>query len=159
MRALYPQRSERYGYAMSSLIDKLGTEPTRATVVAECCDLIDAQVKTKGFVIKSGYAAVKTIKKRFVPEVVDALLNEWLTEMQPHYDRWAVAKQSTFADYVISRSDDVAEDLLKVTDRRAEKSSHGTAKKMYSKMRDSAKKNVVEAIPDLARLIQKHLGS
>jgi hypothetical protein len=28
---------------------------------------------------------------------------------------------------------------------------------MYMKMRDSAKKNVVEAIPDLAKLIEKHL--
>jgi hypothetical protein len=141
----------------ASLIDKLGAEPLRVTVVSECCDLIDAQVKTKGFVIKSGYAAIKTIKKRFVPEVVDGLLNDWLAEMQPHYDKWVANPQSTFADYVIARSDDVAEDLLKVTDRRAEKSQHGTAKKMYVRMRDSAKKNVVEAIPDLARLIQKHL--
>ena len=28
---------------------------------------------------------------------------------------------------------------------------------MYFKMRDGAKKNVVEAIPDLAKLVQKHL--
>jgi hypothetical protein len=97
------------------------------------------------------------LKKRFVPEVVNALLDDWLTELQPHYERWQVAKQSTFADHVIARADDVAEDLLKVTDRRAEKSSHGTAKKMYGRLRDSAKKNVVEAIPELARLIQKHL--
>ena len=28
---------------------------------------------------------------------------------------------------------------------------------MYMKMRDSAKKNVVEAMPDLARTLEKHL--
>jgi hypothetical protein len=28
---------------------------------------------------------------------------------------------------------------------------------MYGRMRDSAKRNVVEAIPDLARLLEKHL--
>ena len=58
---------------------------------------------------------------------------------------------------MIARSDDVAEDLLRVTDERAEKTSHTTAKKMYGQMRDGAKRNVVEAIPDLARLIEKHL--
>jgi hypothetical protein len=141
-----------------TLIEQIAQEPVRSTVVEECCVLIDTQVKSKGFVIKSGYAAVKALKKRFVPEVVDGLLNDWLAELQPHYERWQTGKQSTFADYIISRSDDVAEDLLKVTDRRAEKSSHGTAKKMYGRLRDSAKKNVVEAIPDLARLIQKHLA-
>jgi hypothetical protein len=55
--------------------------------------------------------------------------------------------------------DDVAEDLLSVTDKRAENTTHTTAKKMYLKMRDGAKKNVIEAIPDLARLVEKHIGS
>ena len=40
--------------------------------------LIDLQVKQKNFVIKSAYAMIKGIKKKFVPEVVDALLDDWL---------------------------------------------------------------------------------
>ncbi|MGE0403140.1 MAG: hypothetical protein AB7T06_40915 [Kofleriaceae bacterium] len=123
-------------------------------------DLIDAQVKQKGFVIKSAYGVIKGIKKKFVPETVDALLDDWLGKLQPHYDKWASAPaQTTFSDYVIARSDDVAEDLLKVTDERAEKTSHTTAKKMYFKMRDGAKRNVVEAIPDLSKMIEKHLAA
>jgi hypothetical protein len=142
-----------------SLVERLGKEPIRTKVVDECVDLIEAQVKTKGFMIKSAYATIKALKKRFVPEVVDALLDDWLSKVQPHYDRWEAAKPGAFSDYVIARSDDVAEDLLSVTDVRAERSSHGTAKKMYARMRDSAKKNVVEAIPDLARLIERRLAS
>jgi hypothetical protein len=30
---------------------------------------------------------------------------------------------------------------------------------MYGRMRDGAKKNVIEAIPDLARMIEKHVPS
>jgi hypothetical protein len=60
---------------------------------------------------------------------------------------------------VIARSDDVAEDLLSVTDERAQKTTHTTAKKLYLRMRDSAKKNVVDAIPDLSRMIEKHLAA
>lgn len=142
---------------MSTLVDQLGKEPVRPQVIAECVELIDAQVKQKGFVIKSAYATIKAIKKRFVPEVVDSLLDDWLGKLQPHYERWAVTKPSSFADYVIARSEDVAEDLLSVTDARAEKTSHTTAKKMYLRMRDSAKKNVIEAIPDLSRMIERHL--
>ena len=108
--------------------------------------------------MKSAYATIKAIKKKFVPEVVDSLLDDWMSKLQPHYDKWAAAKQSTFSDYVIARSDDVAEDLLSVTDSRAEKTSHTTAKKMYMRMRDSAKKNVVEAIPELSRMIERHLS-
>jgi hypothetical protein len=142
---------------MSSLVEKLAKDPVRPLVISDCVELIDAQVKQKGFVIKSAYATIKAIKKRFVPEVVDGMLDEWLEKIQPHYDRWSSSKASTFADYVIARSDDVAEDLLSVTDARAERTSHTTAKKMYSRMRDGAKKNVVEAIPQLAQMIERHL--
>ncbi|HEY0255169.1 MAG TPA: hypothetical protein VGC41_26760 [Kofleriaceae bacterium] len=143
----------------STLVDTIGKDPVRPKVIEETVDLIDTQVKTKGFLIKGAYSTIKTIKKKFVPEVVDALLDDWLGKIEPHYEKWSTAKSSTFADYIIARSDDVAEDLLKVTDERAEKTSHTTARKMYARMRDSAKRNVVEAIPDLARLLEKHLNA
>jgi hypothetical protein len=144
---------------MPTLVDRLGKEPERASVIVDCVALIDAQVKTKGFFIKSAYSAVKAIKRRFVPEVVDALLDDWLGKLQPHYDKWAAAKTPPLSDFLVARSDDVAEDLLSVTDARAEKTTHTTAKKMYLRMRDGAKRNVVDSIPDLAKLIEKHLDS
>jgi hypothetical protein len=144
---------------MPSLVEHLGKEPVRARVVADCVDMIDGQVKQKGFVIKSAYATIKAIKKRFIPEVVDGLLDDWLAKVQPHYDKWAQGKVGAFSDFVIARSDDVAEDLLSVTDERAARTTHTTAKKMYERMRDSAKKNVVEAIPELSRMIERHLAA
>jgi len=143
----------------SILVDTLGRDPVRPKVIEETVGLIDSQVKQKGFLIKGAYSTIKAIKKGFVSETVDALLDDWLGKLQPHYDKWETAKSSTFADYLIARSDDVAEDLLKVTDERAERTSHTTAKKMYGRMRDSAKRNVVEAIPDLSRLLEKHLDT
>ncbi|MFT3696660.1 MAG: hypothetical protein QM831_26200 [Kofleriaceae bacterium] len=142
----------------STLVETIGKDPVRPKVIEETVELIDSQVKTKGFLIKGAYSTIKAIKKKFVPEVVDALLDDWLGKIQPHYEKWETAKASTFADYLIARSDDVAEDLLKVTDERAQNTSHTTAKKMYGKMRDSAKRNVIEAIPDLARLLEKHIN-
>ena len=144
---------------MAYLVEKLGSEPLRPLVINDCVDLIDAQVKQKGFVMKSAYATIKAIKKKFVFETVDALLDDWMGKIQPHYDRWLVSKPSSFSDYIIARSEDVAEDLLSVTDARAEKTSHTTAKKMYMRMRDSAKKNVVEAIPELSRMIERHIAA
>jgi hypothetical protein len=143
---------------MSNLVEVLGGPAKREAVIKDCVALIDAQVKAKGFVIKSAYATIKAIKKSFVTETVDALLEDWLSKLQPHYDKWSANKTSSLSDYLTSRSDDVAEDLLSVTDARAEKTSHGTAKKMYGKMRDGAKRNVVEAIPDLAKMVEKHVA-
>jgi len=149
---------------MSSLVERLGKEPGRAQVVTDCVDLIEAQVKQKGFVIKSAYATIKAIKKKFISETVDALLDDWLGKLQPHYEKWSASRSqpqapALFSEYVIARSDDVAEDLLSVTDERAEKTSHTTAKKMYGRMRDGAKKNVIEAIPALSQMIERHLAA
>jgi len=147
---------------MSTLVERLGVDPTRQKVVEECVSLIDNQVKSKGGVggmaIRASYATIKALKKRFVPEVVDGLLDDWLARLQPHYDVWAAGTGSSLTEFLTARSDDVAEDLLAVTDARAEKTSHTTAKKMYLKMRPSAKRNVVEGIPELSKLIERHLA-
>jgi hypothetical protein len=144
---------------MSSLVELLAKEPVRKHVIDDCVELIEAQVKQKGFIIKSAYATIKMIKKGFVPEVVDTMLDEWLGKLQPHYERWSANRASSFSDYVVARGDDVAEDLLSVTDGRAARTSHTTAKKMYGKMREGAKKNVIEAIPALGRMIEKRLAN
>jgi hypothetical protein len=135
----------------------LGKEPNRPLVITDCVGLIDAQVKSKGFVIKSAYATIKAIKKRVIPEVVDSLLDEWLAKLQPHYDKWQANKATGFSEYLIARSEDVAEDLLSVTDERAKTTTHTTMKKLYHRLRDSAKRNVVEAIPELSRTLEKYL--
>ena len=126
-----------------SLVEQLGKEPRRPQVIHDCVDLIDAQVKQKGFVLKSAYATIKAIKKGFIPEVVDALLDDWLGKLQPHYDKWAAAKASSLSDFMTARSDDVAEDLLSVTDTRAENTKHTTAKKIYQKMRERSLENLI----------------
>jgi hypothetical protein len=144
-----------------TLVERIGVAPHREQVIADCCTLIDAQVKAKsglsGLAIKGVYATVKTFKKGFVPSVVNAMLDDWLGKLQPHHDKWKAGGGGTFPEFLIARSDDVAEDLLTVTDARAAKSEHGTVKKLYERNRGSAKKNVIEAVPELAKLIDKHL--
>ncbi len=144
-----------------TLTQQLLSEPTRPRVVAECVELIDRQVKAKtgfkGAALKTAYMAIKTIKRGFVKGVVDALLPEWLERLESYYAKWLPGDSGPFSEFVIARSDEVAEELLAVTDARAEKTSHKQAKKYYFKHRDKAKDNVVEAVPELARLIERHL--
>lgn len=148
-----------------NLKERLGTEPVRARMIDDCVALVEEQVKNKGglsgIAIRTAYSAVKAIKKGFINEVVDGMLDEWLERLQPHYDTWANgakgAGNAKFSDFLVARSDEVAESLLAVTDRRAENTKHKTAKKAYLKMRGSAKSNVIEAIPDLGRMFERRL--
>lgn len=144
-----------------SLKERLATEPVRSRVVSDCVDLVDQQVQSKsglsGVAIKGAYGTIKRIKKGFVPDVIDALLDDWLDKLQPYHDTWSAGGGGTLTEFLVARSDEVAEDLLSVTDQRAQSSSHKTAKKAYEKMRGSAKSNVIEAIPALGRLVERRL--
>jgi len=146
-----------------TLKDQIAVEPTRPRVVAECVTLIDHQVRSKGGVrgiaVRGAYATIKALKRGFVAGVVEALLDDWLAKLEPYYARWDAGGSGTFTEYLTARSDEVADDLLEVTDARAETTKHTTAKKYYFKMRDRAKENVVESVPELARLIERHLAA
>ena len=50
----------------------------------------------------------------------------------------------------------IADSLLKITDERAVRTRHQTAKKAYEKLRPSAKRNVEEAVPGLGKVLSKH---
>ena len=143
-----------------SLGDKLTKPPQREGVINDCVALIDAEVKGKGGLsgaaVKVGYGVVKTVKPRFVSEVVDGLLDEFVEKLTPFYEDWSKsANGRSFANYLTSRKDAASEALLSVTDGRAKVSKNGSVKKMYEKMRPSAKRHVEEALPRLGDLVEK----
>lgn len=148
--------------SQETLSQKIGSEPTRGRVVQECVVLVDQEVQAKngvsGLAIKGAYGTVKKIKPDFVTAAVDGLLDGWLERLEPYYSSWQQATGSTFAQFLTVRADDVAEDLLVVTDERAETSKYKTAAKLYKKLRPSAKKNVSGSVPKLGALLERHLG-
>lgn len=147
---------------MATLASLLLTETNRPLLVDACCSLIDSEVRgkkgLKGQMIKMAYKTVTTVKRRFVPEVVDALLDDWVSELEPHYEAHvALDDGKAFQAYVAANADGVSESLLKVTDRRAQVTSHKRVKGLYLKLRPSAKANVVEAVPRLAEIVDRFL--
>jgi len=78
--------------------------------------------------------------------------------LQPIVDE-AHAGQRPIGLFFNAQSDRVAEALLSITDRRARNSNLLGVKTTYEQLRGVAKRNVVEAIPRVAALIERHAGS
>jgi hypothetical protein len=133
----------------------------RKTVVDDCARLVDAEVADKsglgGMAIKGAYATVKAVKPGFIPDVIDAMLDEWLAKLEPHYQAWKERGSGAFGDFIGQRSDDVAEDLLAVTDGRARVTRHKTVQKLYDKLRPSAKRHVSSAVPRMGAVLARHI--
>ncbi len=152
---------------MPTLVEILTRSETRPRVVRACNELIAAEVDSKGglggVAVKAGYRLVQAIKPAMVSEVVDKLLPEFAAALEPFYAASVAAAASrgqplshVFTAHLGERKGAVAEALLGVTDRRAEKAS-GPLQKTYGKLRGSAQGHVEAAVPGLARTIAPFL--
>jgi hypothetical protein len=144
---------------MATLKDLAQDSAKRGAVVDDACRVLDEEVSDKsglsGMAIKAGYKLVKGVKPGFVREVVDHLLDDFLDALQPIYDE-AIAAKKRPSEHLVSQSGRVADALLAITDKRAEKAQRQVIKSMYEKLRPTAKKHVEAAAPRLGRLVDKH---
>jgi hypothetical protein len=143
---------------MASLNDILGTAGTRTQVIADCERLIEEEVGSKGLLgipIKAAYAIVKAVKPGFVPEVIDHMLDDFAGKLDPLYQQ-AKGKNEPVSAFFASRTSEVAEALLAITDGRAQRAKNQGLKTAYEKLRPTAKKHVEAAVPRLGRLIEKY---
>jgi hypothetical protein len=144
---------------MPSLKEQLGTGEKRERVIQDAVTVLDKEVADKGGItglaIKGGYKLVQGMRPGFVQQVVTGLLDDFLEAMDPLYQE-AAAKGRPAGAHLIDNKGRVADALLAVTDRRAEKSDSGALKKAYEKLRPLAKGQVEAAAPRLAGLLERH---
>lgn len=146
---------------MPSLVDVLTDASKKADVVRDCLEIIDREVDDKGglsgLAIKAGYKAVSGIKPGFIKNVVTDLLPEFAKAIEPVYTEGKTAGKPTVA-HLEANASRVADALLAITDGKAQRSKSGVVKGTYERLRPTAKKNVEQSIPRLARLVEKYAG-
>ncbi|MCA9564125.1 MAG: hypothetical protein KC561_11585 [Myxococcales bacterium] len=145
---------------MATLREIVWTEEKQPVVLKDCQNLLDSEVKRKsgvsGFAVKAGYKLVKTFKSGFLTKVLQDLIPEFCDALEPLHKRHLEEGKGDFASYMMAHEDEVSAALLSVTDGKAEKSTNKQIKKMYAKLRPAAERNVADAIPGLARVLQEH---
>lgn len=148
---------------MATLNDTLMKDGVRGRVIDDAVVLIDQEVGDKGGIsglaIKGGYAFVKAIKKGFVRDALEGLMDDFISRLDPFYQEHLEATGSAagFGDAMVKQKSAVADGLLGVTDDRRNRSSNAGLRKAYDKLRPVAKANVEQAVPRLSKLVQKHL--
>ena len=144
---------------MPTLKEQLGSGDKRRVVIEDGCRVLDEEVADKsgltGMAIKGGYKLVQGVKPGFIREVVDALLDDFLEALEPVYTE-AIEKKRPAGAYLLENKGRVADALLSVTDKRAERSESGMIKKAYGKLRPLAKSQVEAATPRLSKMLERH---
>ncbi len=146
-------------------LKNLVSEPAkRQAVITDCVRLVEAEVKSKtglgGMAVKAAFAVVKAVRPRILEDSVDGLLDEFVAVLQPFYERYQEeGSPGTMEAYLGARASEAADQLLSITDRRAEKTKHKTLAKAYYQLRPKGKIHVEQATPGVGRVLDQHLPS
>ena len=145
---------------MSTLAEILLTETSRPVLISDCVNLVDDEVRSKsgvtGFAIKAAYKTVKAVKPGIIKDVVSVLVDDFVAQLESTYQAFGESGGGDIRTHVQRNAADVADALLVITDRRADKSRHRTLVKAYKKLRPKGKKHVIEAMPGIGKMLAKH---
>lgn len=140
------------------LSDDLLNPDKKEMVVADCCTLIDEQATSKqglsGAAVKIAYGAMKGIKPGFIAYAVEQILPQSLTALDPIWSEGV--QQGDPVGHLDANRSRTADALLSVTDERVKNAKSSIARGSYKKLRGSAKSYVEDAVPHLARVIDKY---
>jgi hypothetical protein len=132
----------------------------RGAVVTDLVTFVDQEVAGKsglsGGIIKTGYAAVKKVRPGIIRHAIDSMLDDFVDALEPYWTAYRGQPVAGFGQYLAGRPQEVAPALLAVTDRRAGRSSRAAVTNVYSRLRPKAQDNVIDALPRLGDLVERH---
>lgn len=145
-----------------SLVEQFADDGKKKAVVEDAVRVLDAEVADKsglsGIAVKTAFTVVKGVAPGFLNQVVDRLLPDFLTAVDPIYQD-GLARGLKPSQALKEKSAQVADGLLAVTDARAKRAQQAVISKTYEKLRPTAKKHVEAAMPRLGQLLEKHAAS
>jgi hypothetical protein len=141
-----------------TLTDAMLDPARRERAVADGVRVVDEEVAAKrglsGAALRAGYAAFCKLRPGITRSAVDRLL----PLMSPALDRhWEKARaggdpQRWFRDH----ANEVADDLLAVTDGLAERARNRVLLKLYRSLRGQARDHVALSVPRIPELLARH---
>jgi hypothetical protein len=145
---------------MATLQEMLLRPDVQPRVVSDTLALVDSELASKsglsGTAVKVAFKAITAFAPGYYQETVGIMLPDMAHQLQPFWADFTASGGSEFGDYLVKRSDEVAEALLAVTDEMAGESQRPAIVKAYKAVRGSAGKNIEAALPNLGAMVQKY---
>lgn len=147
---------------MPTLSEKLLRQDNFPNVIADCKSLIEQELSNKSGVsaagLKVAYKAVTSFAPGYYDQALNAMVPEFIQQLDPYWDHFLNSGGSSFGDYLSKDGEQVSESLLSVTDQLAGTSNRAGVVRAYKAVRGGAGKNIQEALPNLGDLVQRYMG-
>lgn len=133
----------------------------RDAIIADCIKRVEARVANatglKGLGLRAGLAAIKKARPDAVPRAVTRMLPEFVAALDPLYRRFRASGEPDFSRYLKQHSAEAREALMKITDERADATSHTALASGYRRLRGILASEVEAMLPDLVKGLTAHV--
>lgn len=145
------------------------TGPKRETVVRDLTEFADQTVSQQsgitGVAVKGAYSAVQKIRPDIISRGIDGLLPDVAEALQPHWNDYVSAggggsdTAGTFGTFLDNRRDQVADSLLEIGDRAADRLDNPALVKIYRGVRGRGEKIMAANVAGIGRVVEQHARS
>ena len=140
------------------MTETLLADSARPVVVGDLVEVVNQEVHDKkgvsGVTVKTAVATVRKVSPSVISRAIDRMLPDFAVALEPFWMDFAGS--GDFGTYLAGRSEEAANALVSVTDKKAESTSRAPLRKAYGALRPRAIDNVTAALPRLGAVIQKH---
>jgi hypothetical protein len=145
---------------MANLTDALLRPDVFPHVVADVKVLVQQLIDDKGAItgapLKLAFKAVTSFAPGYYDGALNNLVPAFVDKLEPYWVNFSAAGGGDFGGYLDSRSEQVSNSLLSITDEAAQNSDRGAVVAAYKSVRGGAQKNIETALPALGALVQKY---
>lgn len=138
------------------LAAKLLAPETFPALVDDCRALVSAEMRKKGMTLRTAFGVVQRLKPDIVERTVREQMPDFVTALEPCYADYRQGETRDFHAYLLAHQDTVADAVLAVADRRADRIHSRTIHSAYNKVRGRARREVLDAVPALAAILARH---
>ena len=89
---------------------------------------------------------------------MESLLPEFVSHLESVYVDFKSQTDEELESFLVRREQQVADQLLGITDRHAHKTTNQGVKVAYEKLRPQAQKHVAAAMPRVARVLSRYVA-
>ncbi|MFT7519150.1 MAG: hypothetical protein ACI9MC_001290 [Kiritimatiellia bacterium] len=142
-----------------TLVEVLKDDVKRRQVAKDGAVIVNEEVSAKrglrAAALKAGFKTIKKIKPSIIEDSLFMLLPHFAPEIDPWWDN-AVASGDT-REFFRTNSGKIADSLLGVTDRRAQRAKNRVMIRVYKGLRGQALKYTTESVHRLPDLVEKYV--
>ncbi|MBX2800904.1 MAG: hypothetical protein KTR31_24700 [Myxococcales bacterium] len=142
-----------------ALVEAMEDPAKRGAILAGCEKLVQDEVAAttgmSGVALRAGFKAFRSLRPDMLRRALERLVPLFLPVIQRH---WEAAGDRGPGTHFASRRDDIADELLAVTDGLAERASNRVLVRTYRTLRGRARHYVVAAVPKIPDVVLPHLS-